>query len=303
MLAGRLLCLSLGVAPATARPGFARGDGVTSCSARPGVCDIAPAQGPPNGSLTVTVPATGEVYLRSVYCRGAKEMTETCTASREHTADKSKAWTGDPPKKVQAHAGICATEIPHGAGDCQQGESGTWVSRVYGITSVAKCAGMCERHCPRCQYVSFSQAKGACSWFASCSLPLQQKPAGYVTMAVVRGRIDKFHSPYPDATKDATRSRSAPRAGLQPAQHAAQRPLTPQDAKQALRENPRLNTPPLARVEAHSKGRSRRFPVGIVQHIDRGIVKDIDSTLVIDYDDPQDAPLQLPGTWHLALEE
>jgi hypothetical protein len=258
MLAGRLLCLSLGVAPATARPGFARGDGVTSCSARPGVCDIAPAQGPPNGSLTVTVPATGEVYLRSVYCRGAKEMTETCTASREHTADKSKAWTGDPPKKVQAHAGICATEIPHGAGDCQQGESGTWVSRVYGITSVAKCAGMCERHCPRCQYVSFSQAKGACSWFAGCSLPLQQKPAGYVTMAVVRGRIDKFHSPYPDAPRpkrsselafqDANQLRALrdnPLAQPQDAAVHAQIHVASPDAAQlqALRENPLLYDP------------------------------------------------------------
>ena len=222
------------------------------------MCDIAPAQGPPNGSLTVTVPATGEVYLRSVYCRGAKEMTETCTASREHTADKSKAWTGDPPKKVQAHAGICATEIPHGAGDCQQGESGTWVSRVYGITSVAKCAGMCERHCPRCQYVSFSQAKGACSWFAGCSLPLQQKPAGYVTMAVVRGRIDKFHSPYPDAPRPTPSSelafqdanqlralRDNPLAQPQDAAVHAQIHVASPDAAQlqALRENPLLYDP------------------------------------------------------------
>ena len=298
MLAGLLLCFALGVAPATAKPGFARGDGVTSCSSRPGVCDIAPAQGPAKGSLTVTVPSTGEVYLRSVYCRGAKEMTETCTASREHKADESKAWTGDPPKKVHAHAGVCAAEIPGGAGDCQGGGSGTWVSKEHGITSVAECAGMCERHCPRCQYVSFSQESRACSWFAGCSLPLQQEPAGYVTMAVVRGRIDQFHHPYADATMDATRSkRSAPRAGLQPAQHyATHQLLTPQDATQ-LRDNPLLNDP-LARVDARSKGRSRRF-----QHIDKGIDKDIDSTLAIDYDDPHDAPLKLPGTWHLALDQ
>ena len=229
MLAGLLLCFALGVAPATAKPGFARGDGVTSCSSRPGVCDIAPAQGPAKGSLTVTVPSTGEVYLRSVYCRGAKEMTETCTASREHKADESKAWTGDPPKKVQAHAGVCAAEIPGGAGDCQGGGSGTWVSKEHGITSVAECAGMCERHCPRCQYVSFSQESRACSWFAGCSLPLQQEPAGYVTMAVVRGRIDHFHRPYSDVTQP---KRSA-------------EPLASHDATQlqALRENPLLYDP------------------------------------------------------------
>ena len=251
------------------------------------MCDIAPAQGPPNGSLTVTVPATGEVYLRSVYCRGAKEMTETCTASREHTADKSKAWTGDPPKKVQAHAGICATEIPHGAGDCQQGESGTWVSRVYGITSVAKCAGMCERHCPRCRYVSFSPAKGACSWFAGCSLPLPQEPTGYVTVAVVRGRIDQLHQPYPDAS-DATRP-SAPRAGLQSTRYATQQLPAP--------------APQVPRVDARSKGRSRRFPIGVLHHVNKGVDMGIDRTVAIDYDDPQEAPLQLPGTWHLALEQ
>ena len=228
MLAGLLLCFALGVAPATAKPGFARGDGVTSCSSRPGVCDIAPAQGPAKGSLTVTVPSTGEVYLRSVYCRGAKEMTETCTASREHKADESKAWTGDPPKKVQAHAGVCAAEIPGGAGDCQGGGSGTWVSKEHGITSVAECAGMCERHCPRCQYVSFSQESRACSWFAGCSLPLQQEPAGYVTMAVVRGRIDQSHHPY-----------------LETQMKRSAEPLASHDATQlqALRENPLLYDP------------------------------------------------------------
>ena len=224
-----LVCLLvLSVAPATAKRGFERGDGVTSCSSNPGVCDIAPAQGPAKGSLTVTVPATGEVYLRSVYCRGAKHTTETCKASREHKVDVSKAWTGDPPKKVQAHAGVCAA-IPHGAGDCQGGGSGTWVSKEHGITSVAECAGMCERHCPRCQYVSFSQAKGACSWFAGCSLPLPQEPTGYVTMAVVRGRTNKFHRPYPDVAQP---KRSA-------------EPLASHDATQlqALRDNPLLYDP------------------------------------------------------------
>ena len=307
MLARLLLYFALSTAPATAKRNFERGDGVTSCSSRPGVCDIAPAQGPAKGtSLTVTVPATGEVYLRSVYCRGAKETTETCKATVDHKAGESKAWTGDPPKKVQAHAGVCAPEIPGAVGDCQQGGSGTWVPKEHGITSVADCAGMCERHCPRCQYVSFSQASRACSWFAECSLPLPQEPAGYVTMAVVRGRTDQFHQPvYADATIDATRpKRSAPRAGLQPAQHATQQLLTPQDATQ-LRDSPLLNDP-LARVDAlvdaRSKGRSRRAQ-GVVQDINKGIDKDIDGSLAIDIDDPQDAPLQLPGTWHLAREQ
>ena len=217
----------LGVAPATAKPGFARGDGVTSCSSTPGVCDVAPARRPPNGSLTVTVPATGEVYLRSVYCRGAAdERTEICKSAAEHKADESKAWAGDPPRKVQAHAGVCAAEIPAAVGDCQQGGSGTWSSQEHGITSLAQCAGMCERHCPRCRYVSFSPAKGACSWFAGCSLPLPQEPAGYVTVAVVRGRIDQLHQPYPDVRRP-------------------KEPLASQDATQlqALRDNPLLFDP------------------------------------------------------------
>lgn len=216
----------LAVVPATAKPGFARGDGATSCSSTPGVCDVSPARRPPNGSLTVTVPATGEVYLRSVYCRGANEMTETCKSAAEHKADESKAWAGDPPRKVQAHAGVCAAEIPAAVGDCQQGGSGTWTSQEHGITSLAQCAGMCERHCPRCRYVSFSPAKGACSWFAGCSLPLPQEPAGYVTVAVVRGRIDQLHQPYPDVRR-------------------RKEPLASQDATQlqALRDNPLLFDP------------------------------------------------------------
>ena len=276
----------LGVAPATAKPGFARGDGVTSCSSAPGVCDVAPARRPANGSLTVTVPATGEVYLRSVYCHGANEMTEICKSAAEHKADESKAWAGDPPRKVQAHAGVCAAEIPAGVGDCQRGGSGTWVPQEHGITSLAQCAGMCERHCPRCRYVSFSPAKGACSWFAGCSLPLPQEPAGYVTVAVVRGRIDQLHQPYPDAT-DATRP-SAPRAGLQPTRYATQQ--LPAPATQ------------VPRVDARSKGRSRRSPIGVLHHVNKGVDKGTGRTVAIDYDDPQEAPLQLPGTWHLALD-
>ena len=81
--------------------------------------------------------------------------------------------------------GFCAeTAYPSREGDCQNGWSGSWKPQKHGITSLRGCATMCRSRCPACRYVSY--AKDDCSWFRECSLPLQQKPSGYATIAVNR---------------------------------------------------------------------------------------------------------------------
>ena len=83
----------------------------------------------------------------------------------------------------QKQVGFCAeTAYPSREGDCLNGWSGSWDPKKHAITSLWRCAKMCRRRCPACQYVSYS--KDDCSWFRECSLPLQQAPLGYATIAV-----------------------------------------------------------------------------------------------------------------------
>ena len=118
--------------------------------------------------------------------------------SRTAAAAAAVRTDDDEPGALSQHAGYCAETIfPPKEGNCQRGWSGAWALRKHGIASLAECARMCERRCPRCRFVSFTpeaaRTEGDCSWFAECSLPLQKKPAGYLTMAVVRNRTRAFH--------------------------------------------------------------------------------------------------------------
>ena len=96
---------------------------------------------------------------------------------------RAAAYTRRALKRQQP--GFCAeTAYPSREGDCLQGWSGSWVPTQHGISSLKECASMCRKRCPACQYVSYR--RNDCSWFRECSLPLQQKPSGYTTIAVNR---------------------------------------------------------------------------------------------------------------------
>ena len=63
-------------------------------------------------------------------------------------------------------AGVCGVTTFH-MHDCERGESGAW-ELVGKLRTLRTCAELCLG-CARCRYVSFSQARGDCSWYRSCS--------------------------------------------------------------------------------------------------------------------------------------
>ena len=68
--------------------------------------------------------------------------------------------------------GYCA--VTTAGGDCDRGVSGSWEaqSKLIGGT-LQGCKQACSA-CPACNFISFSLNANDCSWFHTCSLPLQQ---------------------------------------------------------------------------------------------------------------------------------
>ena len=57
---------------------------------------------------------------------------------------------------------------------CDAGQlHGGWSTKRTKITSLEQCAARCYNRCARCAFVSFSEARKDCSWYARCDAPGQ----------------------------------------------------------------------------------------------------------------------------------
>ena len=87
-----------------------------------------------------------------------------------HHALGAQLATGIEPQR--GHCGLTTD-----AGDCVNGASGSWPLASINVQRIDGCAAHCLRHCPRCNFVSFSAHKRheECSWYTSCP----QRQGGY----------------------------------------------------------------------------------------------------------------------------
>ena len=68
--------------------------------------------------------------------------------------------------------GYCAITQESPPDSCKK-TSGAWM----GVRSLEECVSKCES-CVWCNFVSFSQSAGECSYFAKCEIPLQRWHGG-----------------------------------------------------------------------------------------------------------------------------
>lgn len=104
------------------------------------------------------------------------------------------------PTACRSLQGICGETVDFDQGDCFSGNKGMWKvnpagsNRKDGINSLNDCIARCKC-CPRCNFVSFSQAPSHldCSWYHACPRVLEPPKTGkdYVTVAVSRSSSDQ----------------------------------------------------------------------------------------------------------------
>ena len=67
--------------------------------------------------------------------------------------------------------GFCGVTNEGVEGSCENGDSGSWNTRMHRVRSFADCAGRCAL-CARCSYVTYSPENDDCSWYShkACNL-------------------------------------------------------------------------------------------------------------------------------------
>ena len=122
--------------------------------------------------------------MEVVLAEDAVPQTDITTAPAERNGgmlyDPRRHWSG---------VGYCAVvllDTDAHPSDCDTASAGSWKASKHGMTDVDACVRQCAT-CTRCNFISFSQHEDDCSWYESCSLPLQ-KSFTFLTVQVMRER-------------------------------------------------------------------------------------------------------------------